>query len=290
MIGDVPLDKIRMDKEKRELIKRLLKAKPLNMGQIYENLNLEGENRVKRRFFNTANPYLPRFKERYAYLPPVLKYPLPSNPENFEINKILKFIRYYGQEPVVAFMAKKSKGVCGVRFVDNERINYLLKSFKNEEEAISFGYMVTHGSHCGMCSTLKDLAVYMARPNLTTPARKCSRNLIPNKIKKCYKTTIGFTNNCSEVWAYSSENTRKHCMNACLETYGLLNILSGKMDSIPNIDEEGNLNSCIACDENKSGPGFKYGVGRNRRNSGITSAIERDESEMIRIDHFKYFR
>ncbi|RLA66322.1 MAG: hypothetical protein DRQ88_07100 [Epsilonproteobacteria bacterium] len=290
MIGNVPLNEIKMSKEKRTLVKKLLSARALNLKGIYEDLNLEGRKGMdKQRNFTTANPYLPRFKENYGYPYTNLKYSIPENPQNYSIDKRRKIIRYFGQEPVVDFLTKKNKGVCGVRFVDNKQEKYLLKSFDSESEAQDAGYMITHRSHCGTCSSLKDLAVYLAKPDLTTPAKSCSRGLNLNKVKKCYKKIIGFSNNCAEMWAYSSEQTRRHCGKTCIKFYGLLNLLRDSMDR-SNLDEEGNLNVCIACDEYKSGPGFKYGVGRNRRNSGITSAIQREESDLYVIDHYKYFR
>jgi hypothetical protein len=290
IIGNVPLSKIKMSKEKRILIKKLLNSKAINEREVYENLNLEQVENIDKQFgFSTANPYLPQFKENYGYPYTRLKYPIPKNPRNYEVDSRKKIISYFGQEPVVDFLTKKNTAVCAVRFVDNKKQKYLLKTFASEHEAHSKGYMVTHGSHCGTCSSLRDLAVYLAKPDLTTPARSCSRGLNLNKVKKCYKNTIGFSNGCAEMWAYSSEQTRKLCGKTCIKFYGLLNLLRDSMNK-SNLDEEGNLNVCIACDEYKSGPGFKYGVGRNRRNSGITSAIKRDESEMFVLDHYQYFR
>ena len=290
IIGNVPLSKIKMTKEKRALVKNLLNSKAINLKEVYDELKLEKVDNIdKQRGFYTANPYLPQFKESYGYPYTRLKYPLPKNPRNYEVNRTDQIIRYFGQEPVVDFLTKKDNAVCAVRFIDNKKQKYLLKTFASENEAHSEGYMVTHGSHCGTCSSLRDLAVYLAKPDLTTPARSCSRGINLNKVKKCYKNTIGFSNSCAEMWAYSSEQTRKHCGKTCIKFYGLLNLLRNSMNK-SNLDEEGNLNICIACDEYKSGPGFKYGVGRNRRNSGITSAIKRDESEMFVLDHYQYFR
>ena len=290
MIGNVPLKKIKMSKEKRALVKKLLNSKAINLKEVYDGLDLEGRKGMDKQLgFYTANPYLPRYQEGYGYPFTRLKYPIPRNPRNYEVDRRKRIIRYFGQEPVVDFLTKKNKGICAVRFVDSKKRKYLLKTFNSENEAQSAGYMITHGSGCGTCSSLKDLAVYLAKPDLTTPARSCSRGLNLNKVKKCYRDTIGFSNNCAEVWAYSSEQTRKHCGKTCIKYYGLLNLLRDSMGK-SNLDERGKLNVCIACDEYKSGPGFKYGVGRNRRNSGITSAIKRDESEMVVIDHYKYFR
>lgn len=44
---------------------------------------------------------------------------------------------------------------------------------------------------------------------------------------------------------------------------------------IPFVKPDGSLNSCLQCDEDESGPVFKYYSGRTRRNSGIESEIPR---------------
>lgn len=50
----------------------------------------------------------------------------------------------------------------------------------------------------------------------------------------------------------------------------------------------GILNDCILCDEEKSGPVFKYEAGRNRRNSGIMSEIHRFDKEIYPLSHCYY--
>lgn len=55
-----------------------------------------------------------------------------------------------------------------------------------------------------------------------------------------------------------------------------------------NVDDEGNLNKCLQCDEDKSGPVFKYYSGRTRRNSGITSEIDRPEDTIYNMTQCYY--
>jgi hypothetical protein len=47
---------------------------------------------------------------------------------------------------------------------------------------------------------------------------------------------------------------------------------------------DGSLNPCIQCDEDLSGPIFKYYSGRTRRNSGIKSEIDRPGDQVYDID------
>ena len=275
--------KVRRD----NLVQRLRKTNPINIIKIHEKLKLNGEESEDS--FKTFNPYYPQYEEHYVTLEK-LKYSLPLNPHGNIIRGRSKKIKYYSQEIVVAWESNPGKNsfVCAIQFTDKLKINYKLKSFSTRKAAEKAEYIVTHHGKCGMCSTLEDLAVYLAKPNLTAPARKCSRSLNISSIANCYKQEIGFSTFCSEQWAYNSEHTRKRCGEICVEHYGFFKILLDRIDR-PNKDIDGYLNICLACDEFKSGPGFKYGAGRTRRSSGIYSAIDREDFEIYKIDHYKYF-
>ncbi len=179
--------------------------------------------------------------------------------------------------------------VCGVRFVNPERVDYRLETFPDRESAVAAGYVVTHRRHCGTCSSLGDLAVYLAQPDLTSPARDCARRLTAGSVKACFIEEIGFGERCAETWADNALHTRRHCAAPCIEYYGFWNLLTNRM-SAPNTDEHGNLNPCLACDERVSGPGFQDAAGRTRRSSGLTSAIARPAAEIFPVDHSLYFR
>ena len=269
------------------LVKKLKKTNPINIIKIHEELKLNGEK--DHEYFSTHNPYYPQYEEHYESLEN-LKYPLPQSPHGIIIRGRSKKIKYYSQESVVAWESNPGKNnfVCAIQFTDNKKFNYKLKSFPTRKAAENAKYMITHHGKCGMCSTLEDLAVYLAKPNLTAPARKCSKGINISSIANCYKQNIGFSTYCSEQWAYNSIHTRQRCGEICLEHYGFFNILLDRIQK-PNIDKDGYLNICLACDEFKSGSGFKYGAGRTRRNSGIYSAIERDDFEIYKIDHYRYF-
>ena len=286
-IGNVPFEEIEISPERGQLIKKLWETSPLNLSEINQELNLSKILRYP--LFSTHNPYHPSYIESYDSLDD-LKFPLPTNPLSYILRKNIKRIKYYAQEVVVAWEANpnKNRSVCAVQFTDALQKSYLLKTFPSKEAAKNADYIITHFGRCGMCSSLKDLAVYLAKPDLTAPARKCTKKLDTGSIKSCYQHELGFSSSCSEQWAYSSEQTLRQCGNTCIQFYGLLNMMRNTMDR-PNTDEDGNLNVCLACDEYKSGPGFRYGVGRNRRNSGITSAINRDNSEIFDVDHYRYF-
>ena len=56
-----------------------------------------------------------------------------------------------------------------------------------------------------------------------------------------------------------------------------------------NNKPDGSLNDCLQCDEDKSGPNFKFFSGRTRRNSGIPSAIQRPEEQFYDMEHCYWY-
>ena len=184
--------------------------------------------------------------------------------------------------------ARHETGVCAVRFTDAEQVTYELHGFANPNEAVAAGFTVTHQGRCGSCSTLSDLAVYLSTPDMTTPARRCSRRFGMQGKKGCFEKEIGFTPYCAESWAYNASQTRKQCLGVCVGDYGFFNLLFHRYPG-DNVNASGQLRPCLQCDEDNSGPGFKYSAGRTRRNSGIESAIPRADSEIYPVDHSAYF-
>lgn len=179
-------------------------------------------------------------------------------------------------------------GVCAIRFTTEEQMDYELRGFESAGAATAGGFTVTHQGRCGSCSTLKDLAIYLSTPDLTTPARQCARRFGMSGRKQCYEEVIGLTPYCAESWAYNARYTKQQCLGVCIGDYGFINLLFNRYPG-SNMSESGQLRPCLQCDEEKSGPGFKYSAGRTRRNSGIESAIPRAESEIYPVDHSAYF-
>jgi hypothetical protein len=183
---------------------------------------------------------------------------------------------------------KRNNEACAIRFLDTDNSRYELHGFDSASAAESAGFTVTHQGRCGSCSTLQDLAIYLATSDLTLPARQCARRTGLKRKKQCFQESIGFTPYCAESWAYNALHTRQECLGTCVADYGFFNLIFGRYPG-PNTDESGQLRACLQCDENKSGAGFKFSAGRTRRNSGIESAIERSESEIYPVDHSAYF-
>lgn len=95
------------------------------------------------------------------------------------------------------------------------------------------------------------------------------------RAKKCLMN-IGFTSQCAEIWLYNTINTRKQCFSTCMWAWAT---------NKPLVNSDGSLSDCIQCDEDKSGPVFKFFAGRSRRNSGISSEIDRPNDQIYDISH-----
>lgn len=173
--------------------------------------------------------------------------------------------------------------VCGLRFENADKTQYHLQSFANQQALNTEpGYLLTHFQACGTCSSLKDLAVY-GEKDLTKMAKTCSKRFSLDDKKSCMMD-IGFTEACAETWAYNGQHTAQRCALICVQEYGLLAILRGtEHSSLANA--QGELNTCLLCDEMMSGPGFQYSAGRIRRNSGIISEIDRPEDQVYTVAH-----
>ncbi len=91
---------------------------------------------------------------------------------------------------------------------------------------------------------------------------------------------LGFSDECVSIWIWNVHNTREKCFWRCLYAW---------VNDIPNVLPDGSLNACMLCDEDISGPNFKYFSGRTRRTSGIPSAIPRPPEEMCDVEHCYFY-
>jgi len=151
---------------------------------------------------------------------------------------------------------------------------YELVTYASQDAALAAGAKVTHFGHCGVCSTLANLAVYMKNDDLAGPVRSCGLLAGPDGggDVPCLEQ-LGFDLPCAQAWAYDTANTRSLCLQICLSTTDTYNM------------PDGSLAPCIACDEDKSGPVFKAVAGRTRRNSGIPNAICRPCDQVQPLVH-----
>lgn len=177
---------------------------------------------------------------------------------------------YQGQSGVDQLPASS---VCAVTFQDDA---YITVTYDSAQHAEDDGATVTHLSACGTCSSLQDLAVYLSRPDLTTPVRRCALLSFSASAALSCLEKLGFSQPCAKTWFYNARNTARHCAGVCTRAWLL---------RTPNTLPDGNLNACLSCDEEMSGQVFKRTAGRTRRNSGIESAIGRSQGEVVNLTH-----
>jgi hypothetical protein len=153
---------------------------------------------------------------------------------------------------------------------------YRLETRSTPSSPSTDGGQVTHHGACGACSSLHDLVVYIRNDDLTTPVRACgilglSEGEDANM--ECL-LDLGFTPACARIWYYNTAHTRSACFSECIAA----------LDD-PYNHEDGTLNPCLQCDEDRSGAVFKAIAGRTRRNSGLPSAICRPCSTVTPLVH-----
>jgi len=177
-----------------------------------------------------------------------------------------------------------TSGVCGIQWSDETNDTglrkYWLRNFENETLAMNSNFSVTHKGHCASCSYPQDLGVYI-RQNLTSATRECGilGSLSHNLMRNCL-LDLGFSLPCVTIWEWNILNTKAECFGVCVWSY---------ITNEPFNKPDGSLNDCLQCDEDKSGPNFKFFSGRTRRNSGIISEIYRPPDTIYNMEHCYWY-
>lgn len=182
------------------------------------------------------------------------------------------------EDPYQELLAVKSVGsaeVCALD-IDEQSSKYRLVTLASADSAMQAGMPITHYSACGTCSTLQDLSVYLRKRDLTTPVRRCAMLSFNSALSMTCMKKLGLSQACAQTWFFNAKHTARSCKAVCLKSW-----LKGEAHNLA----DGSLNACLACDESASGEVFKRVAGRTRRNSGITSAIERGDQELRQLDH-----
>ena len=162
--------------------------------------------------------------------------------------------------------------VCTIE-LDHAAQAYFLQTLNADSVDVN---RITHAGPCGACSSLADLAVYAANVDLTDPVRACGLEGIGggSEMNITCLRELGFSEACAQIWYFNTNHTREICLGECIEHI-----------NSSYVDETGQLNSCLACDEENSGPIFKYFSGRTRRNSGLPSSICRPCDSITFVPH-----
>ena len=210
---------------------------------------------------------MPIHRSAQARLVAALRSKVPINPVLVNGDP---YLIWHAREPPLP----SAGTVCGVRF-EPDQVHYRLSTFATIVAARTAGFAVTHLGACGTCSTLQDLAVYLEKPDLTAPVRRCGIKIDASASLTCLED-LGFSTACAQTWAYNAQNTRRQCFGVCIRGW-----IKGESPT----REDGGLNACLQCDEDRSGPVFKATAGRTRRNSGIHSSIPRPAEEIAPVVH-----
>lgn len=173
---------------------------------------------------------------------------------------------------------ERPDNVCAIMSDNSVDNGYRLETFDDDASALAAGGEITHYGACGQCSSLQDLSVYIDETDLTDPVRQCAVLGLDgddDAAISCIED-LGFTEPCAEIWFYNTRNTRRECLGLCIDQ-----LLSGAPNHLPS----GELDPCIQCDEDQSGPIFKAVSGRTRRNSGLPSRICRPCDSVSPVVH-----
>lgn len=171
---------------------------------------------------------------------------------------------------------RPAAGVCALVIEDERAKRYRLRTYPSVDEAAAARAIPTHGGACGLCSTLQDLAVYAGIPDLTSPVRACGLEGVFGSFEDnlACLMALGFSAPCAQIWGYNTRHTRDACSEPCFALLGE-----------PYHTSDGELNECLQCDEDVSGPVFQAVAGRTRRNTGLATALCRRCETVWRLEH-----
>ena len=180
----------------------------------------------------------------------------------------------FGDDAVCAFIYDETSD--GSLEDSSSCSTYILKTFSSNEAfesdpIASQRGAVTHAGSCGLCSTARDLAVYLSE-DFTTAGKHCAAVGLFNETQgqHCYEA-LGLTPECAKIWNYDGIYDGKECITPC--AMSLTDPNNGPPPTCP-------LNPCLECDELEAGPIFSSFAGRTRRRSGLLSEIVRNCSSI----------
>ncbi len=157
-------------------------------------------------------------------------------------------------------------------------------------ELLPEGAMITHRGACGACSSLRNLAVYIANNNLTEPIRGCATaGLFDRDLSRlaCI-ASLGFDLPCAQAWEINTLNTQELCGAICGRPRNRTAPSNKPFQCSPEKFAPPDIklvNNCLACDELFSLELFRGKAGRSRRGSGLPSPICRRCDTVFRVEH-----
>jgi hypothetical protein len=165
-------------------------------------------------------------------------------------------------------------------------------TYPTPEAAKADGMAVAHCGPCGDCSNMEDIETFLTtRKTITADLKKCGSKAMlgsTDELDNCIAELIDFTDKCRTCWVKNMQCDVDLCKYACMKT-----LFMGFMirNNVPESGDEGRLNWCLQCDEQRCGTAFVTCSGVARRRMGIRSDIERDPALVcphITNDWLKY--
>ena len=93
---------------------------------------------------------------------------------------------------------------------------------------------MTHAGHCGACSTLQDLGVYI-RQNLTDSTRMCGfLGTVSHALMRDCLMSLGFSLPCVTIWEWNILNTK----DKCFDVKETLCVILYRYDLLPGVPTE----------------------------------------------------
>lgn len=178
----------------------------------------------------------------------------------------------------VPALDEASMALCATKYA-SDCSTYELRSFSDLGDATAAGFTFTHLGPCGVCSTLQDLASYMANEDMVLPEKGCGALASASEAAaaSCFAQTTGMSPTCAQLHAYqAAEILRGPCRDACEKS----------LNEPYNLEPDCRLNDCLQCTDDGPGVTFMKFAGRTRKNSGIKSAVQRNCSDVFFVDQY----
>jgi hypothetical protein len=180
------------------------------------------------------------------------------------------------QRPLLSSSDSDSTVVCAFKYAEEQACRgreYDMQTYASAEVAVAAGAYVTHSGACGVCSNAQDLGVRMDQfGKLRSASIFCATGFAINrqfpKLIQCYEN-IGFTDNCSLLWAHFAATNAELCAASCVPDPVTFTI---------KLTEEAPtcaLGSCLNCSASQFEEEFNLLAGRWRsvQNSGFSDEI-----------------
>jgi len=174
--------------------------------------------------------------------------------------------------------------VCGYVYDSSsttcEGRKYEIQTFATADEATMTGATIVHQGACGVCSSAQDFGARIkSYGTLETESIKCATSYTFSqdfvRLNSCY-SALGFTEDCSTLWAHFAATNGKTCAFDCFPTADGITLNGPAPECEPS--------SCLECQENFR-DNFDDIAGIQFNKAGITERITQSCDSFYRVIH-----